>query len=71
MEKYQELLVETARGKSTIFRMILNLIEPTEGEIKFNGTNIDTKIGQSKSGICAATVSGSKEKIMNQHILYI
>lgn len=35
---------ETARGKSTIFRMILSLIEPTEGEIKFNGTNIDTKI---------------------------
>ena len=34
-------------------------------------TNIDTKLGQSKSGICAATVSGSKEKIMNQHILYI
>ena len=34
-------------------------------------TNIDTKLGQSKSGICAAAVSGSKEKIMNQHILYI
>lgn len=34
-------------------------------------SNIDTKLGQSKSGVCAATVSGSKEKIMNQHILYI
>ena len=28
-------------GKSTIFRMILNLIEPTEGEIFFNGNKID------------------------------
>lgn len=28
------------RGKSTIFRMILNLIEPTEGEIKFNDEKI-------------------------------
>ena len=32
------------RGKSTIFRMILNLIEPTEGEIKFNNENIDQKV---------------------------
>ncbi|MBR4111190.1 MAG: ATP-binding cassette domain-containing protein [Clostridia bacterium] len=31
------------RGKSTIFRMILNLIEPTEGEIKFNNENINQK----------------------------
>ena len=31
------------RGKSTIFRMILNLIEPTEGEIKFNNEKIDTQ----------------------------
>lgn len=29
-------------GKSTIFRMILNLIDPTEGEIKFNGEHIDS-----------------------------
>ena len=27
-----------------MFRMILNLIEPTEGEIKFNNENIDQKI---------------------------
>lgn len=31
-------------GKSTIFRMILNLIEPTEGRITFNGNVIDEKI---------------------------
>ena len=31
-------------GKSTIFRMILNLIEPTEGEIRFNGNKIDEKM---------------------------
>ena len=31
------------RGKSTIFRMILNLIEPTEGEIRFNNEKIDTQ----------------------------
>ena len=31
-------------GKSTIFRMILNLIEPTEGEIKFNNTSINNDI---------------------------
>lgn len=31
-------------GKSTIFRMILNLIEPTEGEIKFNQNTIDDNI---------------------------
>lgn len=31
-------------GKSTIFRMILNLIEPTSGEISFNGKKIDTNI---------------------------
>ena len=31
-------------GKSTIFRMILNLIEPTEGEIKFNNTDINSDI---------------------------
>jgi len=32
------------RGKSTIFRMILNLIEPSEGEIKFNENNIDDTV---------------------------
>ena len=31
-------------GKSTIFRMILNLIEPTSGEIKFNGQKINSEI---------------------------
>lgn len=31
-------------GKSTIFRMILNLINPTYGEIKFNGKNINSEI---------------------------
>ena len=30
-------------GKSTIFRMILNLIEPTKGSITFNGNPIDEK----------------------------
>lgn len=31
-------------GKSTIFRMILNLIEPTSGKITFNNKKIDTNI---------------------------
>jgi len=31
-------------GKSTIFRMILNLIKPTEGKISFNGNEIDEKV---------------------------
>ena len=31
-------------GKSTIFRMILNLINPTKGEILFNGKKIDSKV---------------------------
>ncbi len=31
-------------GKSTIFRMILNLIEPTSGEIKFNGEKISNDV---------------------------
>ena len=31
-------------GKSTIFRMILNLISPTSGEILFNGNKIDNKV---------------------------
>lgn len=31
-------------GKSTIFRMILNLLKPTSGEIIYNGGKIDTNI---------------------------
>lgn len=31
-------------GKSTIFRLILNLIEPTNGEITFNNEKIDEKV---------------------------
>lgn len=31
-------------GKSTIFRMILNLINPTDGEILFDGNKIDSKV---------------------------
>lgn len=31
-------------GKSTIFRMILNLINQTKGEILFNGKKIDSKV---------------------------
>ena len=30
-------------GKSTIFRMILNLINPTKGEILFNAKKIDRR----------------------------
>lgn len=33
--------------------------------------NIDSKLGESKSGICAAAVAGAKEKVMNQNIRYI
>ncbi|MBO5143257.1 MAG: ATP-binding cassette domain-containing protein [Clostridia bacterium] len=33
-----------AHGKSTIFRMILDLIDPTTGNIKFNGQKIDNNI---------------------------
>lgn len=43
-EQFLALLVEMVLGKSTIFRMILNLIEPTEGEIKFNNTKIDSNV---------------------------
>ena len=42
MEQYLELSVEMVHGKSTIFRMILDLIEPTEGEIKFNNQEINS-----------------------------
>lgn len=35
-----ELLAGMEPGKSTIFRMILNLIEPTTGEILYNGLKI-------------------------------
>lgn len=31
-------------GKSTMFRMILNLINPTEGEITYDGNKIDSKL---------------------------
>ena len=31
------------RGKSTIFRMILDLLKPTKGEIKYNQNTIDTQ----------------------------
>ena len=31
-------------GKSTIFRMILNLIKPTSGSITYNGEKIDSKL---------------------------
>ncbi len=34
-------------------------------------TNIDSKIGESKAGICAAAVAGCREKVMNQNIRYI
>lgn len=44
MAQFLELLEEMAHGKSTIFRMILNLIDPTEGEIKFNGEKINNDI---------------------------
>ena len=37
----QLLPLKMVLGKSTMFRMILNLIEPTEGEIKFNGNKIN------------------------------
>ena len=42
MEQYLELSVEMVHGKSTIFRMILDLIEPTKGEIKFNNQEINS-----------------------------
>ena len=44
MEQCSELLVEMELGKSTIFRMILDLIKPTEGEITFNGNSITSDI---------------------------
>lgn len=37
-------MAETEHGKSTIFRMILDLIEPTSGDIKFNGQKINNDI---------------------------
>ena len=34
------LVGESGCGKTTVGRMTLRLIEPTEGEVYFNGTNI-------------------------------
>jgi hypothetical protein len=31
---------------------------------------VDTKLGSSPAGTCGAIVSGSKEKLMNQNIVY-
>lgn len=44
MEQYLESLVEMELGKSTIFRMILDLIKPTSGEIKFDNKTIDNNL---------------------------
>ena len=39
--------------------------------LQMMAANIDTKLGESKAGICAAAVAGAKEKVMNQNIRYI
>lgn len=38
------VLGKNGAGKSTIFRMILNILEPDEGEVLYNGKKIDNKI---------------------------
>jgi len=38
------LIGRNGAGKSTIFRMILNLIEPTQGEIFYNNEKVNDKI---------------------------
>ena len=38
------VLGKNGAGKSTIFRMILNILEPDEGEVLYNGEKIDSKI---------------------------
>ena len=38
------VLGKNGAGKSTTFRMILNILEPDEGEILYNGEKIDSKI---------------------------
>lgn len=38
------VLGKNGAGKSTIFRMILNILEPDEGEVLYNGEKIDSSI---------------------------
>ncbi|MGN1013190.1 MAG: ABC transporter ATP-binding protein [Clostridia bacterium] len=38
------VLGKNGAGKSTIFRMILNILEPDEGEVLYNGQKIDNQI---------------------------
>lgn len=38
------VLGKNGAGKSTIFRMILNILEPDEGEVLYNGEKIDSNI---------------------------
>lgn len=38
------VLGKNGAGKSTTFRMILNILEPDEGEILYNGEKIDAKV---------------------------
>ncbi len=38
------VLGKNGAGKSTTFRMILNILEPDEGEILYNGEKIDSKV---------------------------
>jgi len=38
------ILGKNGAGKSTIFRMILNILEPDEGEVLYNGQKIDHSI---------------------------
>lgn len=42
--KIYGLVGRNGAGKSTTFRMILNIIEPTSGEILYDGKKIDSKI---------------------------
>ena len=45
------LVGESGCGKSTLARLILKLMEPTEGEIFFNGLNVTTAGGQELSEV--------------------
>ena len=38
------VLGKNGAGKSTTFRMILNILEPDEGEVLYNGEKIDSKV---------------------------